>query len=202
MKTTKILPAVVIILITLFDYVLAQSPNVVHSSESAVFRFVDGSEIADSYSQLIRTNSGIAIELTTVELESKAPYTSWWVIFNTPEGCSEACGEDDIFDPDGNMSLNSEANISILFADGVMSDTEGNANFNAVLHEGRTLGQVLVGSGLTSAKKAEVHLVVRFHGDFDTTLAYEQLSTFQADCVDCVDVQFTIHQPKEIAARN
>lgn len=198
---TKLLTALITLLV-LFSTTLAQSPNSAHSSESSVFRFADASEIDGSNSQLIRIKDAVAMEISTIELEPNAPYTAWWVVFNTPQGCSEACGEDDIFDADGNMSLNPEANISVLFADGAMSDSYGNASFSATLPEGRTLGEVLAGPGLTNARKAEVHLVVRDHGDVDPDRIYEQLSTFEPTCADCADVQFAIHQPKEIAAKN
>ena len=100
------------------------------------------------------------------------------------------------------MSLNTDANISILFADGAMSDANGGASFSAMLEENRATGEVLVGPGMTDARKAEVHLVVRDHGDVDPDRIYEQLSTFEPDCADCADVQFAVHQPKEIVAKN
>ena len=202
MKIRKFLTAALIVLAALIGYALAQSPNSAHSSESVVHRFADASEIDGSYSQLIRIKDAVAMEISTIELEADAPYTAWWVVFNTPQGCSEACNEDDIFDADGNMSLNPEANISILFADGAMSDADGNASFSATLPEGRTLGEVLAGPGLTDAKGAEIHLVVRYHGEFDAARAYEQLSTFEPTCEACADVQFVVYQAvNQVASR-
>ena len=138
----------------------------------------------------------MVMEFATSGLEPNAPYTTWWVVFNNPEKCSDACNEDDIFNADGNLNINPDANISILFADGAMSDAEGNVNFNAILPEGRTLGQVVVGPGLVDASSAEVHPVVRAHGLTDLARLYEQISTFEAhpaiggSCEVCEDGSF------------
>lgn len=184
----KGLTAILISLIALLGLSFAQQ------SESSVFNFADATEIEDTYSQLVRSGNTVAMELKTSGLEPNAPYTVWWVVFNNPQACSDACNEDDIFGEDGKMSLNEAAEISILFADGAMSDAEGNGNFSALLTQDRPFGQVLVGPGLTDAANAEVHLVVRDHGALEPSLAYEQLSLGK-HCDDCAfqDVQFTIH---------
>ena len=171
-------------------------------SDATVHFFADASVVEGASSQLTRVKDVVFADFSTNSLAPDRPHTMWYVVFNTPKGCSEACNEDDIFDADGNMSLNPDANISILFADGAMSDSDGNASFSAMLEENRATGEVLVGPGLTAARKAEVHLVIRDHGDIDPSRAYEQLSTFEPECADCVDVQFAVHQPKEIAAKN
>ena len=189
MKTTKILTATIITLIAFLGISFAQN-----RSESSVFNSADATEIAGAYSQLVRSESTLAMELRTSRLEPKAPYTIWWVIFNNPEACSESCDEDDIFGEDGKMSLNEAVNISILFADGAMTDAEGNGNFSALLTENRPFGQVLAGPGLTDTQSAEVHLVVRSHGKLVPSLVYEQLS-YGKHCADCFieDVQYAIH---------
>ena len=197
MKTTKILPAAVITLIVLLGISFAHN-----RSETSVFNFADATEIAGTYSQLVRSDDTIAMELITSGLEPKAPYTTWWVVFNNPEACSDACDEDDIFGEDGKMSLNEAASISILFADGAITDAEGNGNFSALITENRPFGQVLAGPGLTDAQNAEVHLVVRAHGELVPSLVYEQLS-YGKHCADCFkeDVQFAIHLAPQTLAR-
>lgn len=184
-------------------FVVAQngSPDSDRSS-TAVHRFADASEIPGTSSQLIRSNGVVAMELNTYELRPGAPYTVWWVVFNSPLGCSGECGEDDIFAADGTMSLNPDANISILFADGAVADAEGNASFSALLEENRASGEVLAGPGLTDAAAAEIHLVVRDHGDLQLADSYAQLTTFQPECSACADVQFTVHKPGYLLAGN
>ena len=196
MKNTVLIT--LITLTALIGISFAQSP-----SETTVFNYTDATEIANTYSQLIRGETTVAMELRTSGLMPKAPYTVWWVVFNEPDACSDACDGDDIFAEDGSMSLNEAAEISILFADGAMSDGEGSGNFSAVLTEDRPFGQVLVGPGLKDAQKAEVHLVVRTHGDLNPELAYEQLSQGAA-CADCFkkDVQFAIHLAPGAVAGN
>ncbi len=172
-------------------------------SETSVFNYGTAIEVEGSYSQLIRSENTIAMELRTSGLNPKMPHTAWWVIFNSPEACSGVCNADDIFGEDGKMSLNEAANISILFADGAMSDAEGNGNFSALLTQDRPFGQVLAGPGLTDTQNAEVHLVIREHGELKPDLAYEQLSLGKS-CADCYkkDVQFTIHLPTQVVADN
>ena len=186
-------------LAVLLGTALAQNPNQDYSSASGIFRYSDKTEIDGGYSRLIRTNDSVAIELATSELTPNAPHTIWWVVFNNPEACTVACDGDDIFAEDGTLNLNEEASISILFADGAISDTEGKGSFSALLPEGRPLGQVLVGPGLTNVAKAEIHLVVRTHGELDPSRVYAQLSTGGNDCADCYkeDIQFAVHTALE-----
>lgn len=179
----------------------AQASTSAHTTGAAVYRFIDGQAVDGGYSRLIRGNDMAAMEMATGGLEPEAPYTTWWVIFNTPQGCIDACDLGDLFYPDGTLNLNPAANISMLFADGAMTDADGNITFSAILPVGRVLGQLLAGPGLVDPRKAEVHLVVRAHGPLDPTRAYEQLSTFEphpvlgGTCVPCEDVQFSVHLP-------
>ncbi|MEX2541357.1 MAG: hypothetical protein WD314_06090 [Trueperaceae bacterium] len=149
---------------------------------------------------LIRTADAVAMELATSGLEPNAPYTIWWVVFNSPAGCSDPCNEDDILADDGTMNLNPDAQISMIFADGAISDATGSASFSALLPSGRTLGQVVAGPGLTNAEGAEVHLVVRYHGPAELARLYDQLSTYDPDpsaggvCELCSDQQFAVFQ--------
>lgn len=168
--------------------------QIVSSTNTTVHAFADLSAIDGGYANLVRTENGVTAELHTYDLNAGAPYTVWWVVFNTPEGCSDACGEDDIVAEDGTTDFNPDANISITFS--------------SYLPEGRTLGQVLAGEGLWDAQVAEVHLVVRDHGPLDPDRLYEQLSTFEpgpltgGSCEICFDVQFSVFLPPGITAGN
>jgi hypothetical protein len=73
-------------------------------------------------------------------------------------------------------------------------------------------GQLVFGSGLTDAKKAEVHLVVRDHGPALPGMIEPQVTTFGGGCTPeteptgvgpfgpnaCTDVQFAAHVPSKI----
>ncbi len=189
-----------------------QEVGLVQSSTTGITAFEGLVEIEGGWSQLIRTEDGIAMELHTYDLEPGGAYTAWWVIFNNPGACSEACGEDDIFifDAQGNLTPNPEADISILWAAGNVAGASGDATFSAYLAEGRPTGEVVVGQGLQDAVGAEVHLVVRSHGAAHLDKLYQQLNSFEAPpalggvCEICQDVQFAIHQvaPLEQVAGN
>ena len=91
----------------------------------------------------------------------------WFVIFNKPEECSNPCGEYD-------LGLSS---ASVLWETGFISDGDGHGHFSAHLREKNPLGPVLFGPGLRSAKKADVHFIIRCHGEVIPELAADQLST-------------------------
>lgn len=206
-------PLVAAVLFSLLTLVLAQEmlsaeTAPAESSLTTVHRFADLSEVEYATSTLIRTDNGVAMELRTEGLEPYAPYTVWWVVFNTPQGCSESCDEDDIIDAEGNMAPNPEANISILWATGGVTSAEGKGVFSAYLPENQPLGEVLFGPTLIDARGAEVHLVVRTHGAADLDRLYAQFNTFEPDpamggtCDTCTDVQFAVHAPTAALAGN
>jgi hypothetical protein len=170
-------------------------------SSSDVYRFADGGAVAGASSTLVRGDDHIGVVLVAGDLEPLAPYTLWWVIFNSPQDCIGACDTDDIFFPDGTMNINPDADIAILYGDGLLTDEYGVGAFSAVLFEGSALGEVVYGPGLRDAATAEVHLVVRSHGPLDADLvrAYLQLSTFEPHptiggaCELCADTLFAVH---------
>jgi hypothetical protein len=170
-------------------------------SSSSVMRFADLTAVDGAQSTLIRTADAVSVVLTTSDLEPLAPYTIWWVVFNEPTGCLGACDEDDLFNPDGTMNINDAADISILYADGALTDDAGRAAFSGVLLAGAPLGEVVYGPGLRDGLTAEIHVVVRSHGPLDLDRAYVQLSTFEPHptiggaCEVCADQQFAMHLP-------
>jgi hypothetical protein len=179
---------------------------------SNIGRFVDGSEVEGAYSRLIRYNNGVTMTLSTSDLIPSDVYSIWWVIFNEPQNCSDgACDLDDLFlvedgqivlDEVGNRALNWEgieaSNISVQHAAGSYND-EGTINVSASLGLGSVPG-IVFGPGLLDAQKAEVHLVVRTHGQFQEGAFDDQISTFGGGCdpidtAPCDDVQFAMHLP-------
>lgn len=188
----------------------ATAQGEVVTSTSDVHRFSDFSTVEGAQSVLVHGPDFVAVTLRTSGLEPLAPYTIWWVIFNEPQNCYEACDLDDLFNPDGTMNINPDADIAILYGDGLLTDDAGAAAFSAVLFEGAPLGEVVYGPGLVDARTAEVHIVVRSHGPLaaDLSRAYAQLSTFEphptigGGCVECADQHFAIHYPAtQVASR-
>lgn len=169
--------------------------------QTDLYRYADGSVVSDSYALLLRSDVGVGVELHTTGLEAGQPYTAWWVVFNRPDACNGSCDADDIFNTEGKMDPNLRAGVSVLFADGTLADDAGNASFSAMLASGRAFGQVLTGPGLVDALDAEIHMVVRHHGEPSLENAYGQLNR-ASSCPDCLkaDVQFTIFPSQQTDA--
>ena len=188
---------------------------------SAVRRFADASIVSGSSASLVRADDNVAMTLQTTELDPGATYTMWWVVFNNPEYCIagtpfSTCGEGDIFETDenGNLILDDdgnpilqvneddgtfgtpEVNVSVVFATGHVVGEDGAGNFGAGLREGKTSG-ALFGPGLADAQGAEIHLIVRTHGEPIPGMVNKQISTVDGGCGinTCVDQQFAVFVP-------
>lgn len=127
--------------------------------------------------------------LHTSDLEPGAAYTVSWVVFNNPGACSnQECGEDDLFDP--------AVETSVQLTTGHVVPPSGKGHFAASLSIGGPSREVLFGPGLLDARHAEVHLVVRSHGQPIPDLVQEQIGSFEGGCAINVyeDVQFAVHK--------
>lgn len=153
---------------------------------------------------LKRGTDWIEVDIRTSGLPAGA-YTVWWVIFDTPAGCSDDCGEDDLF--------NEDANVSAFFATGGVVDEEGTATFVARHRVGGGLGepdiQHILGDGSLDPSRAEIHNVIKYHGPAsgDPETLQAQLSTLGGSCgeganaldlrppfgVQCFDPQSVVH---------
>ena len=147
--------------------------------------------VPGAYSTLDRTSDAVTMTINTSELDGGAAYTVWWVVFNNPENCStpNQCSADDFAVP--------PVNSSVLWATGHVIGKNGVGNFAGHLKEGAAPGEVLFGPGLTNGEGAEIHLVVRSHGQPIPGQLDEQIHTFLGGCSvnACEDLQFAVHQP-------
>ena len=162
-------------------------------------------------SQVVRIVA-VAIALTGLGPVAKADHTSaanavtlWWVIFNNPEHCTTSpCDEPDLF--------NVDVNASIAYGTGQISRRNGRVALTAALYEtGDGFHDVdpfttsLVGGpGLVDSKAAEIHLVVRDHGQPVQGMVDQQLSEFiDPGCLElggpnvCADVQYAVFGPQQ-----
>ncbi len=175
-------------------------------STSDVRMLSDGSIVPDARSELIRTDEGVTMDLHASELPAKNAVTVWWVIFNTPENCTQGhsglrCGAGDLGNP--------ATNASVIFAAGSVSSAKGKASFGAHLSVGDTKGcqtGLPCNGGLINPMGADIHLIVRDHGPIIPELLHEQLSTFGGGCNNappgtgtpgpntCKDMQFSAHE--------
>ncbi len=124
-------------------------------------------------STLTRTDHGVSIRLTTSGLPPGA-YTAWWVVVNNPDTAP------------GTRTVGRAA--------GHVVGQSGNATFAAHLKEGEILQghPTLSGGSLQDARRAEIRMVIRYHGPVDPRRVHEQTHTFEPDRAR--DVLITIHR--------
>ncbi len=179
---------------------------------SNVFRFDDMADVGDA--KLVRTNSGVSMSIkSSVEGElvdfgvllgedftPGDATTNWFIIFNNPGNCSDGiCGEDDILD---NLFGGDPNNVmvDVIFATGHVAGSKWRAA--AHLNEGDTSGSLLPlfgldPIGLNNAMAAEIHLVVRSHGQAKNLTPDEladAISSVGGGCETniCGDPQFAV----------
>jgi len=132
------------------------------------------------WARLHRSSGGARLTLKTSQLGPGAAYSIWWIIFNNPK----ACGDDGCSDADFGTA---EVEASVLNATGRVANDDGRASFSAFLPAGfihtNPSGDVrhAFGPGLQNVSGAEIHIVVRCHGE--SSGSPEQISTLFADCV-------------------
>ncbi len=155
-------------------------------------------------SRLLRTDSGISINIVTTDLREGHAYTVWWVVFNNPEACAGypgPCGLADLGDPDVNATVQwGTGDVAVGTAGGVAKKVNKKAGASsgvalslvAHLNEGETTpGGPLFDlpgddDGLEDAFEAEVHAIVRSHGPGVANALNDQITSFGGGCV--VDV--------------
>lgn len=181
---------------------------------SDVFRFEDGSEVEGAEATLLRTRNNVRMTVKTTDLDPHHTYTVWWVIFNNPEECENGCTEPDLF--------NDDVGGSVLYAAGHVIGGNGKGNFAGSLQTGDLSGcqapwdafdLELIGGegeldmcrdGLVDPQGAEIHLVVRTHGEKVPGMVNSQINTFAGACTaessfgaadgpnECEDQQFAM----------
>jgi hypothetical protein len=156
---------------------------------------------------LLRSKDAVEARLSTMGLDDGAAYTVWWVIFNKPSKCSApGCGEEDFF-VGGELYRDGieQAEISLVYANGFVTGTDGVANVTAHLNAGKVPAGwgVIFGwkddkkSGLKkgNGNKAELHMVVRTHGPAKEGYVGFQTSNIEYGCGVCDDQQFIVFNP-------
>lgn len=164
----------------------AIEPFGLERQETDVLTFADLEDVGDAL--LRRTESGVGASVVVEGLEPGDVLTSWWVVWNTPEGCdvAYACVEADLFNP--------EAGLAIGYGGGSRVDTDGRFVLSSVLYEGdalhgfpypefMALGVELTESTLVDTDTAEIHLVLRNHGAPPPGAQRSALTTFNGGCV-------------------
>lgn len=157
---------------------------------------------ADDQSTLSRKGRFIDVEVDTSGLDAMHHYTIWAFIFNAPEFCaSSPCSlADAAFSPGHDPRVRSSG----VFATGGVADADGHGLFLGEVwraDQGVTGAQVLFGPGLLNTRKAEIHIVVRSHGQpTDDADFFASIASFTGGCNDanmiqppCEDQQVSVH---------
>lgn len=177
--------------------VLFQTANMrLHSSQTE-----DGSTpMVPGAATLTRSPEGISYGIYTTGLGPGNAHTIWTVIFNRPQNCVNGCGGDDL--------SNASVRASIVYGGSYITGENGTANFLGSVEKGFPPSGIQLNvplgtaNGLTSPVNAEIHLVLRTHGEPIAGDADVQLSTFEdgAACINvdgngdpvCANVQFAV----------
>lgn len=194
----------------------------VSDAKPAVHQSVDviriDSQPNEGTATLVRTNSTVRMTMSTTvggqlfQLPQGTPLeadwevgdatTNWFVVFSNPDGCTDPCGEDDVFagatDPDGEGG---PAQASVHYAAGHVA---GSSSWHSAgsLREGDTSGMVFPSVPLQDAMTAEVHIIARSHGPAATLPPGElgnALNSIDGGCGTniCGDAQAAIFTPPE-----
>lgn len=158
-------------------------------STSEVLTFADQSVVGSS--QLARTGSGISAAIATSGLTPGDAVTTWIVVFNHPEACaSTPCTANDRF--------TEPVDAHAVFGAGHVIGGSGSAGYGLHLGIGDDTREDLWGSGpaLTNPQGAEIHLVLRTHGQKQPGNVDGQIHSAGQGCnPECVNVQFSVHLP-------
>lgn len=168
--------------------------------QAANLFYLETGENAAGAATLTRTRNSVTAAIAAGDLDANAAYTVWWVIWNYPSKCNDACGdEDEDFGVRGN---------AIFYAGGFVTGADGTGNLTVKLNAGRKprgTDEVIPGElrrwrGL----RAEVHVVLRTHGMIVPGKVDEQISTYFGLCGDpispiaappCFDQQAAVFVP-------
>jgi hypothetical protein len=172
-------------------FVSAQRTSI---NSSVMSRVSDGTEVAGSGSQLLRNSNGLTTTIHTSDL-TPGVYTLWWVIFNNPENCvtpHQCSVPADLLDPTQQAAVQSSA----VNATGRLVSGNGIGDFGAWIGIGGPYsGELLAGPGLLDIRRADVLLVVRYHGAAIQDQLVDQMTTFMGGCAvnTCFDDQFAYY---------
>lgn len=117
-----------------------------------------------AWSKLARGSDGVCMSIDTRRLEPGA-YTTWFRVFNDPDACSHPdpagaqCSRLDI------PACQAAGTCSVLWVTGTIVGVDGKSHVSACLDEGEMPGFVFFGDGLTDAQGAEIHVVMKHHGE-------------------------------------
>ena len=137
----------------------------VEISNHVIFSTAD---VVDGATILIRdfTQRVVTATIFSKALEPNWAYSIWWAVFNYPRYCIEPlrCSVRDLEINGGDPRVKA----SVFWAGGLVADESGNATTELRLRPGRTGRELFAMSqnwGLQNFRNAEIHVVLRSHGE-------------------------------------
>lgn len=185
MKTLLIGGAAALLILVADQGVLADGSHGAHGpvvTVSDMHIFPTGPAVVGA-SVMTRDKTGVEATVSTTGLAPAGAYSWWWVVFNRPQYCVDGCGLDDL--PVGATPISNgdpRVRASLLWGGGFVSDDSGAAYTAARLERGKPPGEVRFGPGLWNVKKAEIHIVLRTHGEALAGEVAEQIGSFDGGC--------------------
>lgn len=151
---------------------------------------------------LTRSAHEVWATISTRELDPNAAYSVWWVVFNRPGNCTAGSGPDPEAKCGGGDLGNADIVASVFYATGFVTGDDGTAHLSTHLKGGSVPkgADVVVGRGgieLDNGVKpglkrgnglgAEIHMVIRTHGEIIPGRVDEQIGSFYGACNPAAD---------------
>ena len=172
-----------------------------HRSTENVYWWWDGATVIGS-STLTRTPNGISANYQTTGLASGQAMTSWFIVFNNPDGCNNdpCAAPEDVFNPD--------ADADFLLAAGHVTGNGPAATFSGYLPVGDASGSGMpeigfpeLALGLLDPLNAEVMLALHSHGPaMSGQTLVDQISSFTGGCTSFLGTNGFANGPADIPA--
>lgn len=176
----------------------------VKTSVKNVTVFGSSTVVPAAGSTVARNNEGAYWNISTSSLTSGEVVTLWIAFFNNPFFCDQimpGCTPADLNNP--------LVNGSLQYAGGAVVGANGRADFSGYLAVGDNTGYFILpgfdnmpnpAPGLVNPRGADIHLVIRKHGQAssDPAVLQAQLSGFTGGCnvpMACANIQASIHEP-------
>lgn len=181
-RSIIVITSALALLVILVGVVVASGP----AASSSVRWLSDFSEVPGSSASLVSNPNGATTALQTSDLPA-GTYTTWWLIWNNPDACQNPnpilVGTQCTLADKGN----SEVGFSVVYGTGHVVGSNGVGNFGSYLKKD-DLTKVRSGAGLTNPMGAEIHVVVRYHGELEAGIVPEEIHTFGGGC-PCANIQ-------------
>ena len=148
------------------------SPVETYSSQGDV-RIIEGST-----AWLMTSDAGIAVSMSTSELEADHVYTLLVMIVNKPAACaSQPCTPNDVLsNPDG-------VQAEVTRGDTVLTSAKTRSEFSVFVPAG-DFAEGWYGNGLANPTGATVYLLINDHGVYIPEIGATMLNTYRGGCAD------------------